>query len=635
MIDRFSLVQQFTGSGSSDHSLPLSRRLQAALDGNFSKDRDAARQFMSRPELAPVPDDLPKDQYRAVTLDRIKMMIDAGFSRMPYDIAQGGLGKIAESLNVSEMLAHADMSLAVKQGVQFGLFGTSIERLGTEKHQHLIPDIIAGKLLGGFAMTEMACGSDVQGTRTEAVYDHTSGTFIINTPTPDARKTYIGNAALHGRLMVVFAQLKMAPDVQSQGVHAFLVPIRDENGAALPGVTIGDNGHKIGLNGIDNGTLHFNHVTVPRDALLDRFGGVTEDGVYKSPVAKITARFFKMVGTLVTGRVFVSMAALSGAKNALTSIVNFSENRKVFGETLLDKQSAQTRLLPKLAEAYALHFATRDLLTAFTQGRPETETMAAAIKAYATDGSIETVDEARLLAGGAGYLSQERYGALRNDMDVFRTFEGDNTVLRLLVAKNQLGRLAGKFKDASLLGQFVKNLAMQRKDRLARWQADGARREDFLDPESQNLIFEGRERAMMHHLSRKIMKLSKSGGKEFAANACQDDMIAYADAYAERLMIERFTAAVEAQKDPQVKTVLKDVCDLFAVSCMRRNAAWYLENGHLSPETGRALRRLEHDLNAKIRPQAKILVQAFGIPEQLLSGYTPRTEPGPAPKPAP
>ncbi len=628
MTDQSQLSPLFTAASSEQiEQRALSLRLQAVLDGDFAEIRNKARVFISQPEMAPVPADIPKDEYREKTLQRIQLLVEQGFTKMPYNPEYGGEGRGSEYINVAELLAHADMSLAVKQGVQLGLFGTSIERLGTEKHQGLIADVISGKLLGGFAMTEMTCGSDVQGTQTEAVYDHATASFTIHTPNENARKTFIGNAALHGRLMVVFAQLKMSPDAESQGVHAFLVPIRDEQGTTLPGVTIQDNGHKIGLNGVDNGIISFDQVKISRDALLNRFGGVDEDGHYKSDIKKKTGRFFKMIGTLVTGRVFVSMAALSGSKNALAAAVHFSDARKVFGETLLDKQATQSRLLPKLAEAYALHFATRDLLTAFEQAKPETETMAAAIKAVSSDRAMETVDEARLLSGGAGYMSLERYGVLRNDMDVFRTFEGDNTVLRMLAAKNQIGRLANKFKDASLLGKFVKNWAMGRKDNIAQSYAQSADQEDFLDSSFQTNLFIGRERTMMHKMTKKLLKLSKKYGKTEAANLCQDDMIAYSDAYAERLIIESFASAVEKQKDPEVRALLKDICDLYAVHTLRRNAVWYLENEHLAPSATHSLVRLEHDLNAKLRPHATALVDAFAIPKQLLAGFQPEAIP--------
>jgi acyl-CoA oxidase len=619
-----------------DDKKPLSERLKAVLDGDMADARDEARRFISRPGMEPVRPDLPKEEYRAKTLEWIGDMVKEGFTRLPYPVKHGGTGEGKKYMNIVEVIAHQDMSLAVKQGVQFGLFGLSVTNLGTEKHHaKFLPDIMAGKLLGGFAMTEVGGGSDVQGVTTEAIYDHATRSFVINTPSDSAKKAYIGNAALHGEMMVVFAQLKMDKDSESQGVHAFLVPIRDKAGNVQPGVTVEDCGHKVGLNGVDNGYLSFKDVKVPYDNLLDRFANIDEDGKYQSDIEKKSKRFFKMIGTLVTGRVFVSMVSLSGAKNALASAIDFAEERKVFGETLMDKQATQSRLLPHLANTYALHFATRYLGDELAAGtNPDLETMAAGIKAKASDSSLEVVDEARKLTGGKGYMSNERYGALRNDMDVFRTFEGDNTVLRLLVAKNQLSRLAKKFSDASGVQKVAKGIALQLKGRMALFNASSSKTNDahLLSSHFQQNIFAARERTMMYALSEKYMEISKAEGSAVAANKCQDEMLAYADAYAERLMMERFVKAWKEQTDPEVKTVLKLVCDLYAVHTMRENALWYVENGFMKTDKTKALVDLEHKLSRKIRPYAKDLAGAFGVPESVLSAPEPKTA-LPPPKP--
>jgi len=606
-----------------DNKAPLSQRLKAVLDGEQAQARDAARAFISRPEMAPVHPDIPKEQYREKTLGWIKDMIAAGFTRLPYDPKYGGAGKNQEYMNIVEVIAHQDMSLAVKQGVQFGLFGMSMYSLGTEKHHsRYLADIMSGKLLGGFAMTEVGGGSDVQGITTEAVYDHATRSFTINTPDQNAKKAFIGNAALHGEMMVVFAQLKMSPDGESQGVHAFMVPIRDKEGKAKPGVTIEDCGHKVGLNGIDNGYLSFDKVKVPYDAMLDRFAQIDENGAYKSDIEKKSKRFFKMISTLVTGRIFVSMVALSGMKNALAASVDFAENRKVFGDTLMDKQATQARVLPHVANAYALHFATRHLMEEFKkENNPKLETMAAAIKSVASDLAIQAVDEGRKLAGGKGYMSEERYGSLRNDMDIFRTFEGDNTVLRMLVAKNQLSRLSQKFNHATGLEKLTKGIALSVRQRVAHLNAGRGktRVRHLLDPSFQKQMFVSRERSMMYALSGKMMKTAKTEGADAAANKHQTEMLAYADAYAERIMMDRFHRAVQSQKDPEVKALLQDVCNLYAVHTMRKNALWYIENGFMKPQKTRALARLEQKLEEKLRPQAQTLVAAFDIPPSVLA----------------
>jgi acyl-CoA oxidase len=93
-------------------------------------------------------------------------------------------------------------------------------------------------------MTESGHGSNVQALGTTATYDADAGEFVITTPDQASRKDYIGNAARHADMAVVFAQLEIGGE--SEGVHAFVVPIRDARGNPLPGVTIEDDGRSSG-----------------------------------------------------------------------------------------------------------------------------------------------------------------------------------------------------------------------------------------------------------------------------------------------------------------------------------------------------------------------------------------------------
>ena len=91
--------------------------------------------------------------------------------------------------------------------------------------------------------------------RTTATYDPETEEFVVETPTDEDRKDYIGNAARDGRLAAVFCQLVVGGE--ERGVHCVLVPLRDENGEVVDGVRIEDCGHKLGLNGVDNGRIWF------------------------------------------------------------------------------------------------------------------------------------------------------------------------------------------------------------------------------------------------------------------------------------------------------------------------------------------------------------------------------------------
>ena len=177
-----------------------------------------------------------------------------------------------------EELGHGDLSLLVKVGVQFGLYGGAIWALGTARHHARLAAIASGDELGCFAMSEVGHGSNVAAVETTARYDHATRELEIHTPGESARKEWIGGAAHDARWAVVFAQLEVAGE--RHGVHAVLVPIRTATGEPLPGVRTGDSGHKMGLNGVDNGRLWFEHVRVPVDNLLDRFASIDRDGAY-------------------------------------------------------------------------------------------------------------------------------------------------------------------------------------------------------------------------------------------------------------------------------------------------------------------------------------------------------------------
>lgn len=110
-------------------------------------------------------------------------------------------------------------------------------------------------------MTELSHGSNVQALETTATYDVASESFILNTPHERAMKFWVGHLGKTAAKTVVFAQL-ITKGV-NYGVHIFITDIRDENHETFPGVEIGDVGHKIGCDGIDNGWMMFKEYKVP------------------------------------------------------------------------------------------------------------------------------------------------------------------------------------------------------------------------------------------------------------------------------------------------------------------------------------------------------------------------------------
>ncbi len=426
--------------------------LRRLLDGRYADLRHQILDVLGQPEFAP-PLAVPTAEYRERVLAWMQTIADEGLTAPGFPAEFGGQDDPGANIAGFETIAFGDLSLLVKFGVQFGLRGGAIQQLGTRVHhvRYLRPTASL-ELTGCFAMTETGHGSNVQQLGTTATYDPDAGEFVIDTPTDEARKDYIGNAACHARMAAVFAQLIVAGE--SHGVHVLVVPIRDENGNVHEGVRIEDCGEKMGLNGVDNGRIWFDRVRVPRDALLNRYGGVSADGVYDSPIENSNKRFFTMLGALIQGRVCISGASVSAAKTALTIAVRYGLRRTQFGPpdepevALLEYRTHQRRLMPLLAKTYALHFAQAELLESFherqTTGEPREreqrrlESLAAGLKATSRWHATETIQTARECCGGAGYLSVNRFAALKADTEVFTTFEGDNTVLMMLVARGLL-----------------------------------------------------------------------------------------------------------------------------------------------------------------------------------------------------
>src|SRR6266576_5773397 len=204
-------------------------RLRAFVDGRWAAIREEVRAQIRASELLRPVDGLSIEDYRARVLEQARMVSQTKSARLFFPREYGGEGDMGGALTAFETIALVDLSLLVKVGVQYGLFGGVIRRLGTERHhQRYLRAAMTMELPGCFAMTETGHGSDVQSLGTTATYDPDTDELVVHTPRPSARKDYIGGAARDGRLAAVFAQLVSGGE--SHGVHCVLVPIRDGDG---------------------------------------------------------------------------------------------------------------------------------------------------------------------------------------------------------------------------------------------------------------------------------------------------------------------------------------------------------------------------------------------------------------------
>jgi len=602
--------------------------LDKLINGEFSHEIDAFRNTLKNPIFSwKVIRD--KDIFREKVLSQVQYLAKDGYGAIAYPEAYGGRNNMLLYANIFENLMYVDGSLTVKFGVQFGLFGGSVEKLGTKKHHdRYLKDIGDAKLLGCFAMTETGHGSNVRGIKTTATYNLEQDNLTIHTPGKNDNKEYIGNA-LHGTMATVFAQLIV--NGVNHGVHAVLVPLRDSEHRLMPGVHIEDNGHKLGLNGVDNGKIWFNQVQVPRENLLNKYGDIKADGSYYSDIKNPNKRFFTMLGTLVGGRICVAKGALSGAKMALAIAVKyalrrrqFNDNVKIQEDLIMDYPSHQLRLTPSIAKTYVYQITLDSLMKTYSDDtlvdKRKIETQVAGIKAVITWFANDTIQECREACGGKGYLLENRIADLKADVDIFTTFEGDNTVLLQLAAKGILSDFNSEL-NGSGFSAVLKLLGSQISDKLVTINpiyANKVDKDHLYNPKFHKHAFDYRTRRLTYSVAMRLRDYIKKGVPSYQAFLkVQTHLLALGKAYSCELAYNTFLEFTETLENNKNRQLLEKIGCLFALSEIRADATWFLEQGYLGGNKSKAIRQRVERLSTEFRPHIEALVDGYGIPEYI------------------
>ena len=318
---------------------------------------------------------------------------------IPTEYGGAGLDALAFAICIEE-LAQACASTSVIVDVHTSVGSEPILLFGTEEQKRRwLPKLAAGELLGAFALTEPAAGSDAASLSTTARRD--GGGYVLN-----GTKVFITNAGRAG-LYVVFA--RTGPAERAAGVTAFLVP------AGAPGLKVGQVFRKMGLNGSPTAELVLEDVRVPA---ADRLGGEGQG-------------FTVAMRALDSGRIGISGQALGIAGAAL------DESRALMVERGHEQgdEFALADMATRLESARLLAYHAAWLCS---RGRPFTR-QASMAKLHCTDTAMQLAIDAAQLAGESGVSSGSPFERHVRDAKALQIYEGSNQVQRVVIARELLG----------------------------------------------------------------------------------------------------------------------------------------------------------------------------------------------------
>ncbi|KAH7108370.1 acyl-CoA oxidase [Auriculariales sp. MPI-PUGE-AT-0066] len=431
------------------------KALQRVNEHDNHESRERLRRIFDTEDIFIPRHSVSLEEQRELALQRLARIVKERVISV-WDFERNPLNVLA----VHETAGFIDSSSSTKMTVQYNLFAGTVLKLGTERHRRILEGVDNDmEVIGCFALTEVAYGNLATEMETTAHWDNETKEFIINTPTALAYKLWITYSAVHANWAVVFAQLHIHG--QNEGIHAFLIPIRDKDHKPCTGVTIHDMGHKLENNGVDNGKLGFDHVRAPRESLLNAFSDVDGNGNFTSKIkdrrAHIDCSYLMLVTQLLSGRLCIASMIQGGAKTALSIALKYSATRLSVGETgkatdpILSYQLQQFALLPLVARTvllnFGLHFAKRKWAAvtvnknADPKDQAEVVRLCCAIKPLVTWNAERAASTARERCGGISYLSVARIHQQIGFAHAGITAEGDNAVLAQKVAKELLAAI--------------------------------------------------------------------------------------------------------------------------------------------------------------------------------------------------
>lgn len=366
--------------------------------------KEAARDF-AQTEL--LPGVIERDENQSFPHEQVKKMGELGFLGMMVspEYNGGGMDSISYVLAMEE-IAKVDASAAVIMSVNNSLVCWGLEKYGSEaqKKQYLKP-LASGEKIGAFALSEPEAGSDATSQRTTAVLegDH----YVLN-----GTKNWITNGST-ASYYLVFAQTH--PELGHKGINVFIV----EKGT--PGFEIGPKENKLGIRASDTHSLLFTDVKVPVE---NRIG---EDGF----------GFKFAMSTLNGGRIGIASQALGIASGAYERALQYAQERKSFGKTIIHHQAISFKLADMATNIDAARLLCLKAAWMKDQHLNYTNESAMA-KLFASQVAMETTVEAVQIHGGYGFVKEYHVERLMRDAKITQIYEGTSEIQKIVISREIL-----------------------------------------------------------------------------------------------------------------------------------------------------------------------------------------------------
>ncbi|CAD8212955.1 unnamed protein product [Paramecium pentaurelia] len=518
--------------------------------------------------------------------------------------------------------AHWTPILSLFQGttpsaVSFGMTVPALRFLGTDEQFNLWgPKFLTMEIVAAYAQTEIGHGSDVQNLETTATYDSQSNDFILHTPSVSAVKFWPGELGFLSNYALVYAKLIF--NGKNKGVHPFMVQIRDNSThKPLKGVVVGDIGPKLGYSTKDNGFLAFENYRIPLNSLLARYVRI-ENGQFSRHGNEKISYASMMVSRQLIIFIYPRMAAQS-----LTVAIRYSITRQQFTNdkgvenSVLEYQTQQDKLLPRLATCYGMIFAGLRIAELVDDNfhrvqkkdfstLQQSHAILSALKAWSSQWVVDTAEWCRLSCGGHGFAHYSGIPAIYFDTAPNVTLEGENQVMYLQVARYLLKVLQYVEKNPEKV-PFYFNFVLHIKETLANQSTD------FGQLLKLTLTLQ------LISVAKKI-KDSMGTGKNFQQiwnEVVGVQLLSVAQRYAEYFTYLVFQEYI-SNANPQVKEILQQLCDLYSLQVILDNPNTLIESGRINVEQFKQLNETKIELLNKLKPQALGLVEAFNFSDNAL-----------------